>query len=268
MPVKQRLDADSDAMVKEGKPSLEHADLVALLFDPSLTAACAHNTETLLNFAPIRGIGSCLGATRPLLPPATIDLMMTKATIRRYRKGDVVLEQGVANESLFVILEGCLESSVVLGHARALLGRKQTGEYFGETGLLSGSPSPTTMVTVEDTRIGIVSRSSFAECSTAQQDLLSTLVSGLGYTIAEFAERLGTVSLDAYGRLRFMLYRLAEERDGTFVVGGQWTQQHLADLTGCTRVTVCKLIGVLRRGQWLTTDRNGIVLLRPLPEKF
>ena len=80
--------------------------------------------------------------------------------------------------------------------------------------------------------------------------------------------RLSSLPLDAYGRLRSCLDRLARETNGCVVVQGLWTQQQLAELTGCRRETVQKILCELSKGGWIRCDRRQITILRPLPEEF
>ena len=80
--------------------------------------------------------------------------------------------------------------------------------------------------------------------------------------------RLSTLPLDAYGRLRYYLISLARETDGCVVVQGLWTPQQLADLAGCRRETVQKILCELTRGGWIRCDRRRITILRELPENF
>jgi CRP-like cAMP-binding protein len=90
----------------------------------------------------------------------------------------------------------------------------------------------------------------------------------LAVAFGEMMMRLSTLPLDAYGRLRSCLVSLARDTNGCLVLQGLWTQQQLADLAGCRRETVGKILCELSRGGWIRCDRRRITVLRELPEEF
>ena len=56
--------------------------------------------------------------------------------------------------------------------------------------------------------------------------------------------------------------------DGKLVIEGHWTQQHIAQLAGCARETVTKIMKDLSRGDWISCERNRIVIRKPLPSQY
>jgi CRP-like cAMP-binding protein len=194
--------------------------------------------------------------------------LLEHAAVRRYRRGHLLFEQGDDTAGVFVVLDGEVEIFVETCHGRTVIARKKIGELFGEIELLGGQDRTASAVTVRDSVLGVIRKRTFEQCLNARPELLTTILRHLAVAIGEMTMRLSTLSLDAYGRLRFYLSRLALEADGVEVVDGCWTQQQLAELAGCRRETVAKILSELKRGQWIRADKQRITILRPLPEAF
>jgi CRP/FNR family cyclic AMP-dependent transcriptional regulator len=202
------------------------------------------------------------------LSEANRQSLLQHASVRRYRRGYPLFEQGDEATCLFLVLAGEVEIFVENCHGRTVIARKETGELFGELELLGRQHRTASAVTVQDTLLGVITKRAFEQCIGTRPELLTAILSHLALAIGEMTLRLSTLPLNAYGRLRFCLSRLAHETEGYTVVEGSWTQQQLAELTGCRRETVAKILSELKRGQWIRSDKRRITILRPLPEDF
>jgi CRP-like cAMP-binding protein len=196
------------------------------------------------------------------------NFLLEHAAVRRYRRGHLLFDRGDDATCLFVVLAGEVEIFVENCQGRTVIARKEIGEIFGELELLGGHDRTESAVTVRDSLLGVIRKAAFEQCISARPELLTAIIRHLAVAIGEMTMRLSTLSLDAYGRLRFCLSRLARQTDGFAVVEGSWTQQQLAELAGCRRETVAKILSELKRGQWIRSDRQQITILRPLPEQF
>jgi len=197
------------------------------------------------------------------------NFLLEHAVVRRYRRGHHLFHQGDEATCLFFVLEGELEVFIENGQAdRAIIDRKESGALFGELELLGGQDRIASAVTLSDATLGVIRRCVFEECVRAKPELLRAVARDLAVAFGEMMTRLSTLPLDAYGRLRYYLTRLARETNGSMVVQGLWTQQQLAELAGCRRETVGSILCELKRGGWIRCDRRQITILRPLPEEF
>jgi len=206
--------------------------------------------------------------THMMLSEGDRTFLLEHAAVRHYRRGQVLFDQGDDATCLFVVLAGEVEIFVENWQGRTVIARKKIGELFGELELLGGLDRIASAVTVKDSLLGVMRKCAFEQCIRARPELLTAILRHLAAAVGEMTLRLSTLSLDAYGRLRFCLSRLVRETDGVAVVEGSWTQQQLADLAGCRRETVAKILSELKRGHWIRSDRQQITILRPLPEEF
>jgi CRP-like cAMP-binding protein len=195
--------------------------------------------------------------------------LLEHAVVRRYRRGHHLFHQGDEPTSLFVVLEGEVEIFIENGQAfRTIIDRKESSALFGELELLGGQDRIASAVTLTDATLGVIRKCVFQQCIEARPALLAALLHHLCVGFGEMMARLSTLPLDAYGCLRYHLTRLARETNGSMVVQGLWTQQQLAELAGCRRETVQKILCELTTGGWIRCDRRQITILRPLPEEF
>jgi CRP/FNR family transcriptional regulator, cyclic AMP receptor protein len=204
-----------------------------------------------------------------VLPEGELNFLLEHAMVRRYRRGDHLFHQGDEATCLFIVLEGEVEVFIENGQAdRTIIDRRESGALFGELELLSGQDRIASAVALTDATLGVIRRCVFEECRRARPQLLAAVARDLAVAFGEIMRRLSTLPLDAYGRLRYYLTRLARETNGSMVVQGLWTQQQLAELAGCRRETAQKILCELSKGGWIRCDRRQITILRPLPEEF
>jgi CRP/FNR family transcriptional regulator, cyclic AMP receptor protein len=194
--------------------------------------------------------------------------LLSQAAVRRYRRGHPIFSKGDDATCLFFVLAGEIEIFIVNGCGRTVISRTEVGELFGGLELLSGQQRTASAVAIRDSLLGVIYQGGLERAMTARPELLTAIIRDLAATVAEITMRLSTLSLDAYGRLRFCLNCLARNAGDIAVVEGCWTHQQLAEFAGCSRETVSKIISELKRGQWITSDKKRITILRPLPEDF
>ena len=94
------------------------------------------------------------------LEPADIEELAGKAATLRFTRGERVVEQGDAGDTLYLLLEGRAQVLVRDERRRerevATLG---AGEFFGEMALLTGAPRSATVRAVEDLEVMVVGSS-------------------------------------------------------------------------------------------------------------
>ncbi len=77
--------------------------------------------------------------------------------------GSILIEEGEAGESLFVVVYGNLRVSHDVGGKHLNLALLQPGDYFGEWSLLTGSPRTATVSALSQVELVCVERSAFLE---------------------------------------------------------------------------------------------------------
>jgi CRP/FNR family cyclic AMP-dependent transcriptional regulator len=197
------------------------------------------------------------GATRPpprlpdsaspapaQLSTAAIMLLDTYGRVKVYPKNTVLIHTGIPSPACYVVLSGRVRVYASATNGKELtLSMLGLGEPFGDLGLLEEAPYVGTAVTLTQTTLVVVPRTSFGACLAAHPDLaLQFLRLGAQRIdhLSSLAQRLAFA--DVPSRITALLSALAQEQQGTLVVERRLTHQEIADRIGATRETVCRVM--------------------------
>jgi CRP/FNR family transcriptional regulator, cyclic AMP receptor protein len=193
-------------------------------------------------------------------------------TLKTYRAGRSLIQEGHADDCLFIILKGRVRafSEHASNERQITYGSYGPGEYVGEMSLDGGVRA----ASVEATQTSVCA---MVTRHTLQQHLLAEPEFAFEL-LAKVIRRARAATLglrehalnDAYGRLKFLLDSLANPAlaDGSRPLREDLTQHELANRIGCTRERVTRLLKDLQQGGYLRRDGRQIVLLRTLPPRY
>ena len=214
----------------------------------------------------------------PSRPPALEDLPMSSVLRqlaaccepRLYAAGRLLIEEGDSGGTLYIILSGRLRSfsSNAEQTRRITYGEYLPGEFLGEMSL-DGGPRSASVEAVESSWCVLVTRPllerHIAEHPEFAFELLAKVIR---------RARMATLSLravalnDVYGRVVGLLNARAVDRaDGSRNVG-PITQQEIANLLGCTRPMISRVMKELERGGYLRSAQRSVTLMKVLPARF
>ncbi len=83
-----------------------------------------------------------------LLTDELLELMMANAVVKRYPVGKEIIKQHKPSDSLYIVLEG--RCHVLINDE--LISQMETGDLFGEMGVIQNMPRSATVITTEKTR--------------------------------------------------------------------------------------------------------------------
>ena len=180
---------------------------------------------------------------------------------RQMPKGAVIYYQNDPAEVLYVVRSGSIVRFFSNADGRELItGEIQAGHYFGELGLITGSPRRVTALAYEKCELILIPRAPFLAALEREPVLARNLLQVAAEELYLSAERERALAfMDAPARLARILLQLDQQTDDTGYI--TISQEELARRTGLTRQTVAKSLGRWRRGGWLLTGRGKIVLL-------
>ena len=196
--------------------------------------------------------------------------LAARGTVRRYRKGTLLIEEGDRGNTLYIILEGRLRAYCSSDNGREItLGVYGPGEYLGEMSLDGGVRSAS-VETLEASACAVVTRETIRDfihdCPDFAFDLLTKVIR---------RARAATLSAknlalnDVYGRLKLLLESLGQVRDdGSRVIDERLTQRDLASRLGCSREMVSRVMKDLEGGGYVRFDDRRIVVERALPVRW
>jgi CRP/FNR family cyclic AMP-dependent transcriptional regulator len=180
------------------------------------------------------------------MSPEERQALARAATLRTYRRGEVIVRQGQPGETFFVIVRGRVAVSILSPEGReVVLNTLGDGDHFGEMALLDDAPRSASVVAQEKSDLASLSR----------PVLFGLLKNNFALTrglLAAFSRRLrranatieGLASLDVKSRLARYFRELAVTRGRR--AGGGWSvvvrpsQREIADTIGSSRETVSR----------------------------
>ena len=107
--------------------------------------------------------------------------------IRTYSIGDVVFEQGVPGNGVYVVLKGCVDVIQKDGEdgEKVLLSQSESLSFFGETALLDDAPRTAAAVVAEDTKLALFPRDALHQLAEQRPHLGVKIAIQLARIVAE-----------------------------------------------------------------------------------
>lgn len=200
--------------------------------------------------------------TAELLPVAAAARSQSKK--KRVR----IFDEGSAADSCYVIVSGRAKV-VIAGRAGAeiILGTVEPGELVGEIALLDGAPRSAGLVALEDCQLIRIPGASF-EALRSNRAFEDALVARLALMLRRSTEQLRAIhTYSSNERVAWCLARLAARsgaRQGsTITISPRPPHHELADMTGCSRETVTRVLVHLRRLKRVTWNRDVLIIDEP-----
>ena len=197
-------------------------------------------------------------------------LLQQHMAVRTYPKNTIILSEGDEASSLYVILSGGIKVFLSNDDGKEIvLNTQSAGEHFGELALLDDSPRSASVMTTEQSKMGIISKTDFKHVLAHQPNIALHLIIHLTKRIRLLSENIKTLALlDVYGRVAKTLIDLASDKDGHLVIENRPTQQELANRIGASREMVAKIMKDLSIGGYITIDSKNISINEKLPDGY
>ena len=186
---------------------------------------------------------------------------------RRYRKGTLLIEEGDAGESIYLVLAGRVKAFSIGANDREItFGVYGPGEYVGEMSLDGGLRSAS-VITLEPSTCAMITRHTLREQIAIHPDLAFELLAKV-IARARMATRdaRNLALIDTYGRLVALFNELGvSQPDGSRLIGQRLTHREIAARVGCSREMVSRLLKDLEAGGYVCAHSGGYRLTRALP---
>ncbi len=201
------------------------------------------------------------------LPDEELQAISDLAVTRQYPRNTLIICEGDYSDSLYIVLSGKVKVYLNDEEGKEVtLNIQGEGEYFGELAMLDDAPRSASVITLEETRLAVVSKSAFDECLENNPRIALTVIRGLARRLRELTENVRSLALmDVYGRVAHTLLDLAEEKDGKLVVTQRLTQRDIASMVGASREMVSRILRDLTAGGYITSKNKIITINERLP---
>jgi len=189
------------------------------------------------------------------------------AVTRSFPKNTLVICEGDTSDSLYVVLSGKVKVFLSDEEGKEVtLNLQGAGEYFGELAILDEAPRSASVMTVEDTRLAVLSKAAFEKCMEQHATIALVVMRGLACRLRELTENVRSLALmDVYGRVARLLLEMSEEVGGKNVIKQRLTQRDIASMVGASREMVSRILRDLSVGGYITIENKIITLNERLP---
>ncbi|WP_236026366.1 Crp/Fnr family transcriptional regulator [Geomonas azotofigens] len=188
---------------------------------------------------------------------------------KKFQKNQIVLLEEETASFMYIVFSGKVRVVHLGGEGtERILAVHKRGDVFGEMALLDAKTAPATVIAMEDTEIGLLSKETFDTFFLQNHKVLTQLVAILCQRLREAQLVLKAITLpDAEQRLRSILNHLSllhgvKDSRGT-VIALRLTHKELAGYTSVSRETVTRLLHRLVQGGDLEMLQNRTILLKP-----
>ncbi|HXD06113.1 MAG TPA: Crp/Fnr family transcriptional regulator [Burkholderiaceae bacterium] len=182
---------------------------------------------------------------------------------RRYRRGEVIVEQGTKSNALYILLTG--RARVITADSRGrevILAVLQPGDYLGEMSLIDNEPHSATVRAEVQTDALVLGRAEFARCLPENSSLSYSIMRGLVARLRAADRQIESLALlDVYGRVARALLDMAQDGGPFKIIHGKVSRQDLAKVVGASREMVSRVMKDLEERGFIETQDNGSVLL-------
>ena len=184
------------------------------------------------------------------------------AVRRRAGRNEQVVRAGEDAESLIVLLTGRAKVTNFDEEGREIiLAWLGPGEFFGEMGLIDGSPRSASVVAVEPCELLTIGKSEFQRCMQENFQVAQKLMQILVRRLREADRNIESLALlDVYGRVARLLLDLSEEEGGKRLVRQKISKQDMARMIGASREMVSKVMRDLEVGGYIISSGDLITI--------
>jgi CRP-like cAMP-binding protein len=201
------------------------------------------------------------------LPAAALDQLARNSLPRKYRRGQVLCNEGDPGESIYILEEGQLRvTQWTPAGDEAVLAVVEAPAAVGELSLLDGSPRSDTLTAIGPVRVRLIPRKAFMLLIQEQPQIVPGLLATLANIIRRNnARQVDLLTLDVPGRLAKWLIERAE-RIGVPAEGGitfdlARSQGELAAEIGTTRPTLNRALRGFEEQGIIATDGQRVTIL-------
>ncbi|TDE40151.1 Crp/Fnr family transcriptional regulator [Antarcticimicrobium sediminis] len=179
--------------------------------------------------------------------------------------GDVLFEQGTPGDSLYAILQGQMEFSILSANGRKLaLDLMGPGAVFGEITLFDPGPHTATVTALTPARLLRVRHADVLDKIHHPPDLADDMIRLAGQRMRWMGRQLNEqVFLPLATRLARRLLHLGEVTGGAQSGAVGMSQAELAEFVGATREAVSKTLSNWREAGIIQTGRGGVTIHDP-----
>jgi CRP/FNR family transcriptional regulator, cyclic AMP receptor protein len=200
-----------------------------------------------------------------MLTPTQAESVADAVIKRRFKRGELIVEQGKKTNALFIILTG--RARVLTTDTRGrevILANLSPGDYIGEMSLIDNEPHSASVRAEIQTDVLMLGRVEFARCLPENTSMAYAVMKGLVQRLRHADRKIESLALmDVYGRVARALIEASEtDAQGQVFIRDKVSRQDLAKMVGASREMVSRVMKDLEERGYIETLENNSVLIK------
>jgi CRP-like cAMP-binding protein len=183
---------------------------------------------------------------------------------RRFRRGEIMVEQGHLSPALYILLNG--RARVLASDHRGrevILAVLEPGDHVGEMSLIDNEPASATVRSEMPTDTLMLARGDFARCLPETSSLSFAIMRGLGRRLRAADRQIESLALlDVYGRVARTLVEMSDAAADGRIIPHKVSRQDMAKVVGASREMVSRVMKDLEVRGAIHTLPDGRVVLK------
>lgn len=186
-------------------------------------------------------------------------------TKQRFKRGELIVEQGQKSGALFIILSG--RARVTLADKRAkevILNTLGPGDCIGEMSLIDDQSHSASVRADIQTDVLVLSHAEFVRCLAENQSIALWIMKDLVQRLRKSSDMVSSLALmDVYGRVAKVLVDAAQPQgEENLVICEKMTRQDIAKMVGASREMVSRVMRDFEDQGFIKTTDNGCFVLQ------
>lgn len=180
-----------------------------------------------------------------MLTPAQAESLAAAVTKKRFKRSEILVEQGKKTNALFIMLSGRTRVVVTDNKGReVIIATLKAGDYLGEMSLIDNEPHSATVIAEQQVDVLALGREAFLQCLTENAAMSLAVMRGLVQRLRRATQNISSLALvGVYGRVAKVLLDSAEvEEDGALLIREKVSRQDIAKMVGASREMVSRVM--------------------------
>ncbi len=201
-----------------------------------------------------------------MLTPAQTESLATAIDKRRFRRGELIVEQGKRNDALYILLAGRARVVVTDSKAReVILATLHPGDYIGEMSLIDQEPISANVEAELQTDALILAGEDFSRCLLENNSMVTAVMKGLVQRLRRADRKIESLALmGVYGRVANVLLDSGipvPGPDNVRIIRDKISRQDIAKMVGASREMVSRVMKDFEEQGFIETRADGSVLV-------
>lgn len=179
---------------------------------------------------------------------------------KRFKRRELIVEQGMRCDELFIMLNGRARVYVAGDEGGEItLSILRPGDYLGEMSLIDNQPHSANVQAEAVTDVLVLDRMAFARCLPDPDSMAYGVIRGLVRRLRAANQKITSLALmDVYGRVAKALLDLASEDDsGQLLIQERVSRQDIAKMVGASREMVSRVMKDLEAKSMIVKQEDG-----------